>query len=127
MGKSDIIGTEKEVEQLSPETKTIAKEFLKLFSIKEKIKMIKVKEKIRRCHNFSTKRKKNTPSNAKTGRCGDKKITQRFTYVPFCTYRFVTVFFGRPLMPTEFQKVMDSVLAREFFREVVVFLMTFCV
>ena len=36
VGKSDINGTEKEVEQLSAETKTIAKEFLKLFSRKGK-------------------------------------------------------------------------------------------
>ena len=36
------------------------------------------------------------------------------------TYRFVTCFYGLTVMPTEFQKVMDILLAR--FREVFVFI-----
>ena len=36
------------------------------------------------------------------------------------TYRFVTGFYGLTVMPTEFQKVMDNLLAR--FREVFVFI-----
>ena len=36
------------------------------------------------------------------------------------TYRFVTGFYGLTVMPTEFQKVMDLLLAR--FREVFVFI-----
>ena len=36
------------------------------------------------------------------------------------TYRFVTGFYGLSVMPTEFQKVMDNLLAK--FREVFVFI-----
>ena len=36
------------------------------------------------------------------------------------TYRFVTGFYGLTVMPAEFQKVMDNILAR--FREVFVFI-----
>ena len=47
-------------------------------------------------------------------------IFQIFGKKTISTYRFVKVFFGLTVMPTEFQKVRDGFLAR--FREVIVFI-----
>ena len=80
VGESEINITEEEVEQLSAETKTFVNEFPKSFSIKGKYRSQNKNQNEGRRSNFPAKRKKNAHSNAKSGRCGNKKIAKRRPY-----------------------------------------------